>query len=211
MTMGDVQPESEVEVTGVPDETGDPVVEPTVPVPPLDPSGTPSTEPVTPADVLAPIDTPAIAPAVPDAPPPVATVVDVPPEPTAPPPPPPAGDAVAAIDAADDQARADQLKREAAASLALSTNTPTILPPPLAAVADIPVASTAAPVTGNTLWICVTEEGPRTTINSVTCPTFLVERIPPQGQLIACPTCGGTVVRQATKEEQTPAPVAQTA
>jgi hypothetical protein len=194
-----------VEVAGTPDETEDPVIEPTVPAPPLEvppSSDTPATS--VPADAPIPTDPPATAPVAPDAPPPVAGVVEVPPEPVAPPPPPPVGDAVAAIDAADDQARADQAKREADA-FALSTNgipPPPILPPPLAGVVEAPNSNAAPATTGSTLWICVTEEGPRTTVGGVACPIFLVQSIPPQGQLLTCPTCGGTSVRRATEEEQ---------
>ena len=226
--------ETEVEVPGTPDETEDPATEPVVPEPPLDPSVTPSTEPSAPADVPTPTDTPVTDPAAPEvatpnptpatdvpastndtsgipatvevaAPtPPVAGVVEVPPEPVAPPPPPPVADSVATIDAADDQARADQAEREAKA-FALSTNgvvpPPIVPPPPLAGIADAPTVD-RTPITGNTLWICVTEEGPRTTIGGVGCPIFMVERIPPQGQLLTCPTCGSTSVRQATEAEQ---------
>ena len=133
--------------------------------------------------------------------PPVAGVVEVPPEPVAPPPPPPVGDGVGTIDAADEQARTDQAQREAAA-FALSTNAPA--PPPLASIADVPSAGISdQPSTGtNSIWVCVTEEGPRTTINGQECPMFAVEILPPQGKLIACPTCGATTVRRATDVEQ---------
>jgi hypothetical protein len=224
--------EPEVEVAGTPEEPVVPApVEVTVP-PLADPSssGTPSTS--GPVAVSDPIVIPATGAVVPENPTsaelsastasttgipasaetvppigttdvPVAGVTPIPPEPVAPPPPSPVGDGVAAIDAADDQARADQAQREAAA-FALSTNgvpPPSVLPPPLAGVADVPAVD-KTPITGNTLWVCVTEEGPRTTIGGVACPIFMVQAIPPQGQLITCPTCGNTSVRQATDAEQ---------
>jgi hypothetical protein len=202
-----VSDEETTETPAEPEVPAEPAETPEAPADPLPENGsdvpteTPTPEPDVPADVPSTGPDVATAP-VEVVPPPVAQVVEVPPEPVAPPPPADPGDGVAAVDAADAQAQADQAEKEAAARLALSTNTPTVLPPPLAGVADLPVpAKTPSQEVPNQLWVCVTEEGPRTVIKNVTCQAFLVPKIPPQGQLIACPTCGGTCVRQATQAE----------
>lgn len=203
------------------DPSGTPSTEPSAPADVPTPTDTPVTDPAVPEVAPNPTsatgesvstsvtsDVSGVPEAVPSTdtpePPPVAGVVEVPPEPVAPPPPPPVADSVGTIDAADDQARAVQAEREAKA-FALSTNgvvpPPLAPPPPLAGVADAPTVD-RGPITGSTLWVCVTEEGPRTSIGGVACPIFLVERIPPQGQLLTCPTCGSTSVRQATEAEQ---------
>lgn len=80
---------------------------------------------------------------------------------------------------------------------------------PLTQPTAIPVAPPAepaaapAPPQAYEYWICTTEDGSARTVTAKgICPPFVVirEQLPP-GMLIGCPTCGGTVVRQALPEE----------